>query len=150
MSKALIAILILLAVIIVSIPGELKRRKRLNAYWQRLSVTNARKWKKMFPDASAKEIRDFLDEFSDGFIFMRRYSLKFAPNDQVMEIYRAMYPPEELFSADALELETFAANLEQKYGIKFIEIWNENLTLGELFTAINKKDPNLSVAKNGA
>ena len=132
MSKALIAILILLAVIIVNIPGELKRRKRLNAYWQRLSVTNARKWKKMFPDASAKEIRDFLDEFSDGFIFMRRYSLKFAPNDQVMEIYRAMYPPEELFSADALELETFAANLEQKYGIKFIEIWNENLTLGEL------------------
>jgi len=149
MSKALIAILILLAVIIVSIPGELKRRKRLNAYWQRLSVTNARKWKKMFPDASAKEIRDFLDEFSDGFIFMRRYSLKFAPNDQVMEIYRAMYPPEELFSADAFELETFAANLEQKYGIKFIEIWNENLTLGELFTTINKKDHNLSVAKNG-
>ena len=150
MSKALIAILILLAIIIVSIPGELKRRKRLNVYWQRLSVANARKWKKMFPDASTKEIRDFFDEFSDGFAFTRRYSLKFSPNDQVMKIYRTMYPPEELFSVDALELETFAANLEQKYDIKFIEIWNEDLTLGKLFTTINKKDRNLSVAKSGA
>jgi hypothetical protein len=44
--------------------------------------------------------------------------------------------------ADALEFETLVENLRRSYSVDLAAIWNENLTLGELFTECTKITPN--------
>jgi propanediol dehydratase small subunit len=38
------------------------------------------------------EIRNFLYLFVDAFAFPRTRALQFAPTDQVLSVYRALYP----------------------------------------------------------
>ena len=129
MSKITIFAIVLLIVILLSIPAELRRRRNLNKYWAR-SCTGKR-WKTLFPDIPKDDIRDFLEQFVDGFAFSSKKRLKFEPDDKVMEVYQSIYPQQGF--ADALELETFAINLEKKYGLKLENILNSEITLGQIF-----------------
>ena len=105
-----------------------RSRQLLSAYWRRHCT--GRLWKRQFPSASKRDIRQFLDLFAHAFSFPRR-QLSFTPDDRVMDIYRALYPDES--APDGLELETFASSLQQRYGISIASTWREDLTLGELY-----------------
>lgn len=91
-------------------------------------------WRCSFPDASKSEIRQFLAVFTESFAFRDHEKLKLNPDDQLLDIYRALYPHK--WQADALEFETLNENLEAKYGISFGKVWRDGLTLGQLFTSL--------------
>ncbi|MGJ0486902.1 MAG: hypothetical protein ACR65R_20540 [Methylomicrobium sp.] len=88
-------------------------------------------WRQSFPDASKEEIRQFLSTFTESFAFQDREKLKLNPNDQLLGIYRTLYPHK--WRADALEFETLGEALESEYGISLNKAWREGLTLGQLF-----------------
>lgn len=89
------------------------------------------KWKRRFPDASNNEIRAFLDVFIEAFGFKESLRLRFAPDDQVMEIYRTLYSGRGL--TDDMELERLVMNLDESYRVKVVHAWHEKITLGDLF-----------------
>jgi propanediol dehydratase small subunit len=72
--------------------------------------------------------------FTESFAFRDREKLKLNPNDQLLDIYRALYPHK--WQADALEFEILNENIEAKYGISFNKLWRDGLTLGQLFTSL--------------
>lgn len=88
-------------------------------------------WRIAFPSASKQDIREFLAVFVDAFAFSQKERLKLNPEDQVLQIYRAIYPSR--WTPDAMELETFAKDIEAKYGFPLESVWHEKVTLGELF-----------------
>jgi hypothetical protein len=88
-------------------------------------------WRRTFPSSSNQDIRSFLSVFVTAFGFHERHRLKFNPGDSILGIYRAMYPHK--WQPDGLELETLEASIDKKYGVRLSEVWNEGLTLGELF-----------------
>lgn len=88
-------------------------------------------WRTAFPCARKQEIREFLTVFVKAFSFSDKEKLKFSPDDQILRIYRALYPSKWL--PDALELETFAAAIKAQYGLKLESVWTDDLTLGQLF-----------------
>lgn len=126
----IIGLIILLTLgLSISIPLEIARRKRIRPYLDR--ACNGASWKQRFPSASKSEIRDFLGLFVRAFAFSRKRQLAFSPDDKIMEIYRALYPPGSL--VDSLELESFARDFKKTYGIDVLGFWRDDVTLGELF-----------------
>ena len=91
-------------------------------------------WRSAFPLAEKQEIRSFLSLFVDAFVFRESQKLKLHPNDSILSIYRALYPYK--WMPDALEFEELAISIEKVYSVKLIEVWEESLTLGELFAAV--------------
>jgi propanediol dehydratase small subunit len=89
------------------------------------------RWRRRFPDALKRELREFLTLFVDAFCFEHKRRTCFSPDDRVMDIYRADYPPGSL--ADSMELEALGLSLEERYGIDFTALWHEDITLGELY-----------------
>lgn len=94
-------------------------------------------WLRAFPHATNHDIRSFLSVFVDAFAFHDQHRLKFNPNDRILDVYRALYPHKWL--PDALELETLAVSVEKKYDIEFVKVWNEGLTLGQLFSQVQSQ-----------
>jgi len=139
----LIAIFITIAmfVLVASILFERERKRRISRYWIR-SCTGG-EWRRRFPQIPKDKIREFLYCFVDGFAFKREKRLNFSPDDKVMDVYRALYPSEGW--PDALELETFAKNLEKKYGFDLSRVKNPNVRLGELFKMVIKGNPNKTI-----
>jgi hypothetical protein len=90
-----------------------------------------RGWRSAFPSASKQQIREFLSLFVTAFAFNEREKLKLNPSDPLLRIYRALYP--HRWQPDALEFETLSHELRSRYALDFAGIWNEELTLGELF-----------------
>lgn len=88
-------------------------------------------WRRAFPNASKDAIREFLSMFVDAFAVKQSERLKLGPEDRIFDVYRAIYPSRLL--ADNLELETFASDLERRFGLRLETMWNERLTLGEVF-----------------
>jgi propanediol dehydratase small subunit len=103
--------------------------RTIRTCWDR--ACTGRAWKRAFPRASKAETRNFLYVFVDAFAFPRKRALQFAPTDQVLSVYRALYPIKGW--PDALELETFALRVEKTYGVEFRSIWRDDLTMGEIF-----------------
>lgn len=96
-----------------------------------------RVWKRAFPRASTEQIREFLSIFVEGFGFRAKEKLNFAPEDELMQIYRAVNPSN--LCGDSLEFETLDMLIEKRYGIKLSDIWTEKMTLGQLFTRAIKQ-----------
>ncbi len=94
-------------------------------------------WRRAFPDASKTEIREYLQTFVDAFAFDEREKLKLSPNDRILDIYKSLYPKESM--ADSLEVETFADDLESKYGFDLPSAWHKEITLGDVFGQIASK-----------
>ncbi|TLY90399.1 MAG: hypothetical protein E6K40_17245 [Gammaproteobacteria bacterium] len=101
----------------------------MKRYWERSCAGRA--WLKEFPTAQSDDVRSFLVLFVGSFGFPRKRALQFAPNDRLLDIYRALYPLKNM--PDALELETFAKRVEATYGLDLVRIWREDITLGEVF-----------------
>lgn len=88
-------------------------------------------WRDAFPDSPSRDVREFLSVFVDSFAFSRKERLKLNPEDQIVRIYRSVYP--NMWMPDSLELETLANGIESRYGFSLEKVWHENITLGELF-----------------
>lgn len=100
----------------------------------RQRICQGKGWRTAFPHASKQEIRDFLLLFVDAFAFRQTDKLKLSPEDNVMSLYRSLYPHRWL--ADALEVETLAEDLRKKYSVELAAVWNEGVTLGALFAHV--------------
>ncbi len=94
-------------------------------------------WRDAFPTVPKEAIRDFLSMFVDAFAIKRTEQLQFAPTDRILDVYRAIYPSRLL--ADNLELETLADQLEQRFGFRLESIWDEQTTMGDVFTAVRAR-----------
>jgi hypothetical protein len=105
-------------------------QSRMRTFW--LRRCSGRAWKRAFPQASKHELRSFLYLFVDSFAFPRSRALCFLPSDGVLAIYRTLYPRNDL--PDVLEMETFAKQLNDEYGVSLNQIWSEELTLGQVFS----------------
>ena len=116
---------------------QLQVEKALRRYWKR-ACTGLR-WRRRFPKVRISEVREFLDLFVDAFAFRRKKRCCFLPEDKVMEVYRALYPPGSL--ADSMELETFSMKLNKRYGIDIAGLWREDMALGELFELTHRAAP---------
>jgi hypothetical protein len=68
------------------------------------------------------------------FDFGDRRRLAFSPEDTLAAIYRSCYPLK--WFPDALELETLAHELKRQYGIDLYAVWDDRLTLGEVFARV--------------
>ena len=95
-----------------------------------------RAWRSTFPGASRKDIRDFLSLFVSAFSFRDSEKLHFRPDDEVLDIYRAVNPTRWL--PDAAEVEMLAGALRDKYGLMLDDFWHEGLTLGGLFQRVQQ------------
>lgn len=91
-------------------------------------------WRRSFPNTPKTRIRIFLQVFADSFAFETRDGLRFSPHDRILTVYRALYPSR--WTPDSLELETFAQEIEKRYGLRLKSIWNDQLSLGDVFRAI--------------
>jgi len=120
--------------IIAGAAREIQLRKALQTYWDR-ACTGAR-WRRRFPEARTSDIPEFLTIFIDAFIFHRSRRLCLSPDDKVMDIYRALYP--EKFMADSMELEKFRKAIKKRYGVDFLHIWRQDITLGEIFERVQR------------
>lgn len=109
---------------------SIERKKNLSIYWSRICAGH--KWKLRFPNASKEQIRQFLSVFVDAFMFEPKKRLVFSPEDRLMDIYGALYPPKWALG-DSLEIETFADMLKKEYGFDIVPLWHEGLTLGDIF-----------------
>jgi hypothetical protein len=130
MNTFIIILCIAAAIFAAIFPVQLRIRRNMRRYWDR--ACTGVQWRRRFPDAPKSEIRSFLDLFVEAFAFRQSQRLCFAPDDKVMDVYHTLYP--EKFMADALELETLAMRLSERYGIDAGGLWREDITLGELFT----------------
>jgi len=119
--------------VIVAVAGgvlmEIQTRKALRPYWERACA--GVRWRRRFPDAPKREIREFLDLFIDAFGFRQQRRCCFRPEDRVMDVYHAVYPPGS--AVDGMELESFCKSLRKRYGIDFAPSWREDITLGEIY-----------------
>jgi propanediol dehydratase small subunit len=108
---------------------EFQRQERLSLYWRR-ACTGFR-WRRRFPNAPKSEIREFLSLFVEAFGFKPKRRCCFSPDDQVMEIYRTIYPPGD--EVDMMELEYLYKTVKKRYRIDLAAFWREDITLGEIY-----------------
>lgn len=103
----------------------------------RTRTCQGRLWRRAFPWASKRQIREFLGVFAEAFAFRDTDKLKFRPDDQLLSIYKALYPSK--WMGDAMEIETLASELHTRYGVALDDIWDEHVTLGALFAHIQAR-----------
>ena len=127
----------IIVVVLVSIPFEIRARRRLRVYWDRRCTGIL--WRRRFPSASKQDIRSFLDRFVDAFGFSLKRRLCFSPDDKVIDVYRTLYPTPG-WGADSLEMETLVTLLEKTYGLDVARLLQREYTLGELF-ALTHPEP---------
>jgi hypothetical protein len=102
----------------------------------RTRTCQGRQWRRAFPSASKKQIREFLSVFTSAFAFRDADVLRLRPDDQLLSIYRALHPSKWL--ANAVEFDTLADDLRTRFGVVLEDIWDERLTLGALFAYVQQ------------
>ena len=100
----------------------------------RTRASQGRLWRRAFPWASKRQIREFLAVFAEAFAFRDTDKLKFRPDDQLLGIYKTLHPSKWL--SDAAEIRKLASELRARYGIALEEVWDEHMTLGALFAHV--------------
>ena len=122
--SVLIVLVLLVAAIAAFQGGQLHNPLRYRSCQSRL-------WRRAFPSASRKDIREFLSLVVSTFSFTDTDRLRFRPDDELLGIFRAAHPHRR--PTDAGEIETLAQALRSRYGVMLPEIWHDRLTLGALF-----------------
>jgi hypothetical protein len=125
---------IILGGVVLAVLMELRRRRALAVWVERGCAGRA--WRRAFPQAQVVEIRAFLEIFRASFLLRKKWRLAFRPEDRPMEVYEAMYRGR--FEPDAMELETFAIEVERRYGVDLEAVWKEGITLGEIFVVLKQ------------
>ena len=100
----------------------------------RTRTSQGRLWRRAFPWASKRQIREFLAVCAAAFSFRDTDKLKFRPDDQLLGIYKTLHPSR--WMADASELQKLAGDLRTRYGVALEEVWDEHMTLGALFAHV--------------
>ncbi len=77
-------------------------------------------------------VREYLSMIAEIFDLGHTDGLIIQPQDQVMEIYKALNPPRWTID-DNMELELFAQGLEHQYGLDLNDHNSGDITFGELF-----------------
>src|SRR5687768_15999732 len=103
-------VILLIICIAAILPTELVLRRSFRPIASRQSA--APLWRESFPDSTEDEIREFLEILVDGFALSSSHRMKFRPDDQLMEIYRAVNPPKWTIG-DQCEIECFALMLKK-------------------------------------
>ena len=93
-------------------------------------------WRREFPAASKEQVREFLSLFVGAFRFPDRFKLKFAPSDQLSDLYRAVYRHKGM--PDGMELEILASSVAKEYGVDLAAAWRDSLTIGQVFAMVTK------------
>jgi propanediol dehydratase small subunit len=120
--------------IFVGTKAELRRRAMLKPYWDRVCM--GIRWRRRFPTSPKQEIRIFLELFVDAFAFPARRRSCFSPDDKILDVYRALYPPSDSFG-DCMELETLASEIQKHYQFDLVNAWRDDMTLGELYARVH-------------
>jgi propanediol dehydratase small subunit len=128
--RLMTGVMMLAVVIAAGVWAEVQTMRALRPYWRR-PCTGIR-WCRRFPETPKREIREFLDMFIKAFGFQHRQRLCFRPEDRVMDVYHAIYPPGSAI-VDGMELESLCLSLRKLYGVDVAESWREDITLGELY-----------------
>lgn len=126
---AIVSIALVLTLIVA-----MARRRNLRRFWNRGCA--GIRWRRRFPDDAKADIRAFLTVFVDAFGYDHKRRTCFSPDDRVMQIYHAMYPPGSL--GDDMELEQLGMAMEERYGMDFTAVWRDDITLGELYEQTGK------------
>ena len=121
--------------IFASIRTEARRRAMLRPHWNRGCM--GIRWRRRFPTSPKVEIRRFMDFFLYAFGFPARRRSYFSPDDKILDVYHALYPPGDAL-ADCMELETFATDIKKHYDVDLASVWRDDLTLGELYARIHQ------------
>ncbi|MFC5459468.1 hypothetical protein [Massilia niabensis] len=100
----------------------------------RTRTSQRRLWRRAFPRASQRQIREFLAVCAEAFAFRDTEKLKFRPDDQLLGIYKTLHPSK--WMSDAAEIRKLASGLRARYGVALEEIWDEHMTLGALFAHV--------------
>jgi hypothetical protein len=129
MSKLDTFLTIVAIAVLISLPTWIRSRRALRKFWDRACM--GIRWRRRFPDSSKPEIREFLNTFVDAFGFRQSRRCYFSPDDKLMDVYRALYPPGSL--ADNMELEDLGLRLKKRYGFDLITSWRDDITLGEVY-----------------
>ena len=119
----LVLVVLLVAAIAALQGGQLHNPLRYRSCQSRL-------WRRAFPSASRKDIREFLSLVVSTFSFTDTDRLRFRPDDELLGIFRAAHPHRR--PTDAGEIESLAQALRSRYGVMLPDIWHERLTLGAL------------------
>jgi propanediol dehydratase small subunit len=122
---------IIIGAVCITIATEVARRRRLAPLLARPCA--GREWRRSFAAVPKSEIREFLKLFVEAFGLRGKHCLAFRPNDRIMDVYRAMYPP-KWTAVDDMELEYFALLLKERYTLDLTSNWRDDLTLGEIFS----------------
>ncbi len=127
---------VLLLALLFAIVLEVAERIRLQKFLDRPCA--GIRWHRRFPTVPQNEIREFLSIFTEAFAFDEKHRGKFAPDDQLLAIYRAQYVP-QLSLDDFMEFESLTEALSTHYGIDLQSVWSEDLSLGDLFAITQTK-----------
>lgn len=100
----------------------------------RTRTSQGRLWRRAFPWASKRQIREFLAVCAEAFAFRDTDKLKFRPDDQLLGIYKTLHPSK--WMGDASEFQKLAGELRTRYGVALEEVWDEHMTLGALFAHV--------------
>jgi hypothetical protein len=73
----------------------------------------------------------------DAFGFRQSRRCCFSPDDRLMDIYRAVFPPGSYM--DNMELESFAMRLEKRYGIDLFADDCHDITLGDIYEQTRRR-----------
>lgn len=128
------SLIVVLAVVALVVGWGVFFGGRLPALYGARSCQGA-SWRRRFPESSKHDIREFLSLFVSAFAFNEDQKLKLSPDDGIFGIYRALYPSRMI--PDAMEVETLARDIERKYGTAFAAVWQDELTLGQLYSYVN-------------
>lgn len=89
-------------------------------------------WQERFGHQKRAVIDAVLTSFCEAFSFNPDSRYVFAPDDQVIEVYRACYPRWKLWlAADSMEIETLMMDLKKRFGVES-EVWRPDISLAEL------------------
>jgi hypothetical protein len=128
--RLMTGVMMLAVAIAAGVWAEVQAMMALRPYWRRPCA--GIRWRRRFPETPKREIREFLDMFIKAFGFQHRQRLCFRPEDRVMDVYHAIYPPGSAI-VDGMKLESLCLSLRKRYGVDVAESWREDITLGELY-----------------
>ncbi len=138
------AIAIVVAVCVVyTLAGAVIARRADSRFSGRDSSID--EWRRAFPGVADSKCDEFLAAFVDAFSLRRADAAKFRPDDEVLAIYRAKYPP-RWSMGDCMEIENLSIELDRRYGLDLLPMFRESLTLGDIFRRIQRGEPGVGAA----
>lgn len=139
MSTDLLAVLVATGIVVKLVVAVMQTLDAASYEWQRARAVRhyrarpcqGRAWRRACPNATSQDIRRFLRIVTASFGFRRHRILSFAPDDRVMDLFRACAPG----TYDQMELETMTSLIKHAYGTNLQKMWHAEITFGELFLA---------------